>query len=82
MRGGLAAFALVGGDAPAVELAKNFVNTLAKVMATLERTTPPFIAKVYRPSPHELIALGRPGSVEVKLTLDNWKSITGADDAT
>ncbi len=75
MRGGAAAFALVGGNAPALELAQNFVNTLEKVLDTLRLTPRPFIAKVYRPSPREAIAQGKPGTVEVKLTMDNWTPV-------
>lgn len=58
---------LIGGDATAPELARNFLNTLSKVEAFLDRHSPPLIAKVYRPSPADLIDAGRPGSIELKL---------------
>ena len=72
MTAGAAAFVLVGGDAPASELADNFLNTVGRVDTILETVERPFIAKVYRPSPKTLIAAGRAGSVDVKLTLANW----------
>lgn len=58
---------LIGGDATASELAQNFLNTLSRVEAFLDRHSPPLIAKVYRPSPADMIEAGRPGSVELKL---------------
>jgi hypothetical protein len=42
------------GKAPYRELAHSFVATRARIEAFLRRHTPPFIAKVYRPSPSEL----------------------------
>lgn len=51
----------------APELARNFLNTLPKVEAFLDRHSPPLIAKVYRPSPAELTDSGRPGRIELKL---------------
>ena len=40
---------IVSGKAPFSELAENFVRTLAKIEAFLDRHAPPYIAKVYRP---------------------------------
>lgn len=45
---------VVVGKAPLVELARNFIATLPRIAAFLDRNEPPFIAKVYRPSPSEL----------------------------
>ena len=57
---------LVGNDAPRLELATNFVNTLTKIEATLSSMTGPTVAKIYRPSPRQLVFEGRPGSIEVR----------------
>ena len=57
---------LVGNDAPKIELATNFVNTIERIEATLAAMTGPAVAKVYRPSPRTLVFEGRPGSVETK----------------
>jgi hypothetical protein len=46
----LAMIVLVG-HATTVELAVNFVNTLSKIEEFLQQHTPPYIAKVHRPSP-------------------------------
>jgi len=48
------ALLVVIGKLPYPELAKHFVATLPKIEAFLDEHTPPFIAKVYRPSPAEL----------------------------
>jgi len=48
------ALLIVIGKTPFPELAKHFVTTLPKIEAFLDKHTPPFIAKVYRPSPAEL----------------------------
>lgn len=40
---------IVSGKAPFPELAENFVRTLPKIEAFLDRHEPPYIAKVYRP---------------------------------
>lgn len=48
------ALLIVIGKLPYPELAKHFVATLPKIEAFLDKHTPPFIAKVYRPSPAEL----------------------------
>jgi hypothetical protein len=41
------------GHAPFADLAHAFVATLPRIERFLERHKPPFIAKVYRPSPAE-----------------------------
>lgn len=43
------------GKASTRELAQNFVTTIERIEAFLEGRSPPFIAKVYRPSPEELL---------------------------
>lgn len=45
---------VIVGKAPYADLARSFVATLPRVLAFLSRHTPPFIAKVFRPSPQEL----------------------------
>ena len=67
MNSGAALFILIGGNAPAAELAANFINTLPRITAFLDEHQPPFIAKVYRPNPRTDIGRGRPGTVELKL---------------
>jgi PIN like domain len=73
MRSGAPLFVLIGGDAPAAALARNFVNTLPAVRRFLAEHAPPFIAKVYRPNPVSDIDRGRPGRVELKLSRDDWR---------
>ena len=41
-----------------------FVNTLPRIERLLATMEPPAIAKVYRPSPKELVFEGKPGSVK------------------
>jgi hypothetical protein len=42
---------IVVGQAPTADLAYNFVRTLPRIEAMLDAQPPPFILKVYRPSP-------------------------------
>ena len=42
------------GNAPAAELARNFVHTLPRIEALLDVLKAPAIVKVYRPAPAEL----------------------------
>ena len=42
------------GKATSAELAQNFVRTLDRIETMLDASQPPFIAKVYRPTPAEL----------------------------
>lgn len=42
---------IVIGQAPTADLAHNFVRTLARIELMLDAQAPPFILKVYRPSP-------------------------------
>lgn len=74
MRAGVGLFMLIG-HAPHAELAMNFVQTLSKVHAFLSTHDPPFIARVYRPSPATDVTLGKPGRVELWLSLEQWKRL-------
>ena len=62
MQNGIAMLVIVGA-APLPELAQSFVAMTRRVESFLDRNDPPFIARVYRPSPSELArdpaALGR-----------------------
>jgi len=62
MQNGIAMFVLVG-SVPYSELARSFVALLPRVEAFLRKYDPPFIARVYQPSPSDLArnskALGR-----------------------
>ena len=54
------------GQASTAELARNFVNTVARVEAFVDAHEPPFIAKLYRPTPGELAkAADAAGQVEL-----------------
>jgi hypothetical protein len=56
---------IVVGAAPHPELAANFVATLPRIIAYLQRHRPPFVARVYRPTPSELARKRKPvGRVE------------------
>jgi hypothetical protein len=55
---------VVIGDAPHGELATRFVHTVPRVEPFLAAHHPPFIARVYRPSPKEIARnAAAPGSV-------------------
>jgi hypothetical protein len=66
-------FVLTGGGMKTDVLARNFINTLPKILATIANTAAPYIAMVYRPSPVDSILRGTPGSVKVVLTRDEWE---------
>ncbi len=54
------------GQATTAELAHNFVRTLPRIEAFLEGRSPPFIGKVYRATPAELVkSASAPGRVEL-----------------
>ena len=55
---------LVGNHAPAPELATNLINTMPEVEKLLAGLMPPAAAKIYRPTPKELVFEGKPGSVK------------------
>ena len=57
---------VVVGQAPTADLARNFVRTLHRIESMLDERKPPFILKVYRPTPAELAnADSAAGRVEV-----------------
>lgn len=57
---------VVIGNAGHQELATNFVKTFSRVERFIERTELPFIAKVHRPTPSELLRnQAAPGRVEL-----------------
>lgn len=65
VRHGVALLVIIG-DAPYPDLAHNFVATLPRIERFLARTTPPFIAKAFRPSHRETVHKpNAPGRVEL-----------------
>ena len=65
MRHGVGLLVIVGA-APFADLARAFVATLPRVERFLAQHKPPFIAKVYRPSPAETAhRVDAPGRVEL-----------------
>jgi hypothetical protein len=60
------ALIIMVGKAPTAELASTFVNTLHSVDSFVASRTPPFIAKVYRPTATELArSAAVPGHIEL-----------------
>jgi hypothetical protein len=60
------ALIIMVGNAPTAELAHTFVNTLHSVDSFVASRTPPFIAKVYRPTATELArSATAPGHIEL-----------------
>ncbi|MHB0970952.1 MAG: PIN-like domain-containing protein [Thermoanaerobaculia bacterium] len=58
------ALLVVVGHAPFPELAQNFVNTIDRIEAFVSGSQPPYIAKIYRPSPTDLLKNpSSPGSI-------------------
>lgn len=76
MTSGARVLALIGGSLPAAELARNFLNTHQKVVAFVAAHPAPWIARLYRPTPVEGVAQGRPGSIKLIVTLDEWQQQT------
>ena len=73
MRAGTGLFIVVG-KAPHQELAENFVATIGKVERFLQANSPPFIARVYRPSPEQISRGSRKlGRVELWLSYNDWR---------
>ena len=65
MRHGVGLLVIIGA-APFPELARAFVASVPRVEGFLARHRPPFIAKVYRPSPAEAANDGNtPGRIEL-----------------
>jgi hypothetical protein len=59
------ALLIVVGAAPFPELAANFVATRTRIDAFVRRHSPPFVARVYRPTPSELARKRNPvGRIE------------------
>lgn len=75
MRAGIPLFLLIG-RAPHTELATNLVTTLPRVLEFLEKHEPPFIAKIYRPTPVADVG-ERPGRVEMWLSEASWRASLG-----
>ena len=73
MRAGTGLFIVVG-KAPHQQLAENFVTTIGKIARFLQANRPPFIARIYRPSP-EQISRGshKSGRVELWLSYNDWR---------
>ncbi len=60
------ALLVIVGSAPHPDLAHGFVKTLPRIRRFLDRNRPPFIGKVYRPTPAEVARRGNaPGRVEL-----------------
>ena len=60
------ALLVVVGKVPLAQLAENFVNTLSRTEEFVDSHQPPYIAKVYRPSPSELARDPQaPGSISL-----------------
>jgi len=72
MLSGAGMFCLVGGMAKAEELARNFVNTRGRIAEFIAGNRPPYVAKVYRPSPLTDIDRGVPGSVKLQMDYAGW----------
>jgi hypothetical protein len=72
MRAGVPLFLLIGA-ASHDELAVNLVQTMPKVLDLLVDHAPPFVAKIYRPSPVSQVRAGKPGRVELWLDEDRWQ---------
>ena len=64
------AMLLLIGNAPFPELARRFVATLEQIEAFLDKHKPPFIAKVYRPSP-AMLELNPNAAGEISLWYPN-----------
>ena len=64
MQHGVALLVIVG-KAPFPELARAFVMTLPRIERFLDSHNPPFIAKVYRPSPSGAASIVSPGRIDL-----------------
>lgn len=76
MTSGAAVFCLSGGHCTAEDKARNFLRCLPEILAVLERTARPFIAKVYQPNRDDREDT-RTRRVEVKLTIAQWEKRRG-----
>ncbi len=77
MRAGVPLFFLVGHRTTHAELALNLVQTVPKVLRFLQDHRPPFLAKVYRPSPTSAVYEGKPGRVEMWVSEKDWQGDQG-----
>jgi hypothetical protein len=69
---------LRGANATAPDIARNFVNTLARIERFLADHPAPIIASVSRPEgAGDAIAAGRPGRVALSLDLRLWEGRRG-----
>ncbi|MBI2567470.1 MAG: hypothetical protein HYV63_10600 [Candidatus Schekmanbacteria bacterium] len=68
LESGGALLILVGGSVPARVTAESFINTLDQMERFLQKHKPPFIAKVFRPSPGKMRSEPRPGRIELKFS--------------
>ena len=64
MEHGVALLVIIG-KAPYPELARSFVATLSRVQRFVVSHKPPYIAKVYRPSPAETVRGETAGRIEL-----------------
>ena len=80
MRAGVPLFILIG-SAPHRELAANLVHTMPRISQFLDSHREPFIAKVYRPSPIEMVHEGQPGRVVMWLDRPGWERAIAAASA-
>ncbi len=71
MRARVPLFLLIG-RATHDELARNLVQTMPRVLDFLAHHNPPFIAKVYRPTPSSAVHEGKPGRVDLWLDEAGW----------
>lgn len=63
---------LVGGHEKTLDLAANFLNTFAKIAQFVESARPPYVARLYRPSPVSGISRGVAGSIKLSIDYDAW----------
>ncbi len=73
MRAGVPLLVLCGHSTHDI-LARNFVQTITPIRHFLATHTPPFIGRIYRPSPVEAVEEGRPGRVRLWLTQERWRA--------
>lgn len=72
MLSGAIFFNLIGGSAKTIDHARNVVNTIHKIEALVNETAPPYVAKLYRPTPLEGVRQGIAGSVKIAMDYKGW----------
>jgi hypothetical protein len=75
MRASAALFFLIGSTTHEI-LARNFVQSLDRVEEFLAVHQRPFIARIYRPTPVSAVADGKPGRVDMWLSLEDWRDLS------